>query len=111
MEAMLDYEEGDEEEHALHLQDGGHYSNLIREILEGEEMPPPIQGQRTKIRKAPKKWLDTFHVPYERKLANEMNPIFETAADSAYYVLFGLNTCLSECSNFRRLVFCRKDRF
>jgi hypothetical protein len=40
-----------------------------------------------------------------------MKPLLNLAGESATDVLFGLNTCLAECSHSRRLVFCRKDRF
>ena len=57
-----------------------------------------------------KKWLDVGNAK-EAKFAAEMKKLMELAGECASDVLFGLNTCLSECSNSRRLVFCRKDRF
>jgi len=58
----------------------------------------------------PKRWLD-LNVKKEHEMATKAKALMEKAEDCVSDVLFGLNTCLSECSNSRRLVFCRKDRY
>lgn len=81
---------------------------VVREIVEGE--PVPEEG-RFKVRREPKSWLDIEGNVKDKELALKIKPILQLAGDNVSNVLFGLNTCLSECSNIRRLVFCRKDRF
>jgi hypothetical protein len=63
-----------------------------------------------KVRKKAKMWLDV-RIEKEKKMVEKMKRLTKMAGDCVSDVLFGLNTCLSECSNARRLVFCRKDRF
>lgn len=81
---------------------------VVREILDGEDAGGP---GKVKARRAPKKWLDVANDAKDEELAKKIKPVLKLAGDNVSEVLFGLNTCLSECSNIRRLVFCRKDRF
>lgn len=81
---------------------------VVREIVDGD--PIPAHG-RVKVRREAKAWLDVEGNVKDKDLALKMKPILQLAGDNVSDVLFGLNTCLSECSNIRRLVFCRKDRF
>ncbi len=84
--------------------------NFIKEILEEDANEDERNNPDIKKRKEVKKWLDEKNEK-EKKFIEKMTPLFESAKDCVSDVLFGLNTCLSECSNSRRLVFCRKDRF
>ena len=47
----------------------------------------------------------------EKKLADKMKPLLELMGRLAPSLLTGINTCMSENTNWRRLVFVRKDRF
>jgi rRNA maturation protein Rpf1 len=81
---------------------------IVREILE-DDADENVDG--VKMRREPKRWLDTANNSKEADFAVKMKPLINLAGESATDVLFGLNTCLAECSHSRRLVFCRKDRF
>jgi hypothetical protein len=81
---------------------------VVREVIDGEEVS---DNCRVKVRREAKAWLNTEDDAKDKEMAAKMKPILQLAGDNVSDVLFGLNTCLSECSNIRRLVFCRKDRF
>jgi hypothetical protein len=81
---------------------------IVREILE-DDAEGNVDG--AKVRREPKRWLDIANNSKEAEFAEKMKPLLNLAGESATDVLFGLNTCLAECSHSRRLVFCRKDRF
>jgi Mutator-like transposase/Ulp1 protease family, C-terminal catalytic domain len=100
-------ENGNLEDVEVVVEDG---DEIVREILEDDANEQDMKDESVKKRKEPKRWLDVGNAK-ERGFIEKMTPLFREAGDSASDVLFGLNTCMSECSNSRRLVFCRKDRF
>jgi hypothetical protein len=83
---------------------------MVKEVMEEEATSRDRNNPNVKIRREAKRWLNQQNQK-EAKFIALMKPLFLDAGRTAGNVLFGLNTCLSECSNFRRLVFCRKDRF
>ena len=82
-------------------------AEIVEEVVEEEGVD---YGPSVKVRKKSKMWLDVTNEK-EKEMVEKMKKFTKLAGDCASDVLFGLNTCLSECSNARRLVFCRKDRF
>src|SRR4029079_11256181 len=74
-----------------------------------EDADENVEG--AKVRREPKCWLDIANNSKAAGFAEKMKPLLNLAGESASDVLFGLNTCLAECSHSRRLVFCHKDRF
>jgi hypothetical protein len=83
---------------------------VVVEVLECDANDEEKSNPNVKVRKEAKKWLDR-NIEKEKDFITKMQPLFQEAKRTASDVLFGLNTCLSECINSRRLVFCRKDRF
>ena len=81
---------------------------IVREILQDEA---GNDSDGVKVRREAKRWLDIDNDAKEAEFASKIRPLLQLAGESASDVLFGLNTCLAECSHSRRLVFCRKDRF
>jgi len=79
---------------------------VVPEVLIGDG---EIEGN-VKRRFVPKKILD-IGKPREKQLLEQLTTLVDVARQNASYVLWALNTCAAEGSNFRRLVFCRKDRF
>jgi hypothetical protein len=79
---------------------------VVPEILIGES-EKSANGKR---RFVPKKFLNNTK-PKEKQLLEQLTTLVDVARQNASYVLWALNTCAAEGSNFRRLVFCRKDRF
>ena len=107
LEGLLDLENGNGD-----ADDGvndGEDDQVVREVLR-DDLGDKEPEDGVKVRWSAKRWLDAEN-PKEQTLINKITPLMELAGDSATDVLFGLNTCLSECSNSRRLVFLRKDRF
>ena len=85
-------------------------ANIVKEILEEDAGMLDRENRGVKVRKMPKRWLDESNKK-EAAMIEKMKRLTKLAGECASDVLFGLNTCMSECSNIRRLVFCRKDRF
>jgi hypothetical protein len=79
---------------------------VVPEVLIGDIQ---IQGN-VKRRFVPKKILHDAK-PREKQLLEQLTTLMDVARQNASYVLWALNTCAAEGANFRRLVFCRKDRF
>jgi hypothetical protein len=61
-------------------------------------------------RNGKKDWLDESNAK-DAAICKQLKPLLEQAANGVGEILWGLNTCMSEASNSRRLKFCRKDRF
>jgi hypothetical protein len=103
LDSFLEMEQGNVEEDPLQFDEE---EEIVREVVgDPTECQPGVKNRR-----AAKKWLDSSN-PREADLIEKMRPLFDLAQKSVSNILFGLNTCLSECSNSRRLVFARKDRF
>jgi hypothetical protein len=81
---------------------------VVPEVLIGDG-DGENQGN-AKRRFVAKKILDSAK-PREKQLLEQLTTLVDVARQNASYVLWALNTCAAEGSNFRRLVFCRKDRF
>jgi hypothetical protein len=79
---------------------------LVPEVLIGDG----DSDRNAKRRFVPKKILNGAK-PREKQLLEQLTTLVDVARQNASYVLWALNTCAAEGSNFRRLVFCRKDRF
>ena len=106
LENLLDVDNGQDGENNQH---GTNTDRVVREIVR-DELGNAEAEMGVKIRWSAKQWLDPNNAR-EEALIRKITPLLELAGESASEVLFGLNTCLSECSNSRRLVFLRKDRF
>jgi hypothetical protein len=79
---------------------------VVPEVLIGDGE----SERNAKRRFVPKKILNGAK-PREKQLLEQLATLVDVARQNASYVLWALNTCAAEGSNFRRLVFCRKDRF
>ena len=64
-----------------------------------------------KMRYRHKYWLDINNKATDKKKWESIQYILRLASERIEDVLHCMNTCLVECSNFRRLKFLRKDRF
>jgi hypothetical protein len=80
---------------------------VVPEILFDD---PVARTGKEKLRFVAKKFLNASN-PKEKQLVEQLKTLLVVAEENAGYVLWALNTCAAEGANFRRLVFCRKDRF
>ena len=78
--------------------------------IEIEEVRAPKDAKEADETSGKKDWLDESKAR-DAKICQQLKPLLEQAAQDVGEILWGLNTCMSECSNSRRLKFCRKDRY
>jgi hypothetical protein len=79
---------------------------VVREIKMGEEVPVG-DGKLVKMRRVEKVWLD-LSVKKDAALWAKIAPLMERYANGVHEILWAVNTCASENSNRRRLVFLPK---
>ena len=77
----------------------------------GEIASQVASASKVKLRYRHKRWLDIANNEMDKQKWNSIQYILILAADRIEDVLHCINTCLVECSNFRRLKYLRKDRF
>jgi hypothetical protein len=75
----------------------------------GNDEPTDLFTNSKKRKRTMKIWLD-LNVPRDKAKAEALKTMMEAAVERVDEVLYAMNTCLVECSNWRRLVFLRKDR-
>ena len=78
--------------------------------IEIEEVRAPKDAEEVDETSGKKDWLDESK-PKDAKICQQLKILLDQAAQDVGEILWGLNTCMSECSNSRRLKFCRKDRY
>jgi hypothetical protein len=81
----------------------------VCEILVGEEVPDNSEPGMVKIRRVSKKY---FNLENKKDLASwrKIVAVLERFEDSCEMILFAVDTCMSENSNRRRIVFLPKDK-
>jgi hypothetical protein len=84
--------------------------HIVSEIKMGEEVPVGKDDKFVKMRRVEKVWLD-LSVKKDAALWAKIAPLMERYANGVHEILWAVNTCASENSNRRRLVFLPKDRF
>jgi hypothetical protein len=82
---------------------------VVSEMKVGEEMPDGKDEKFVKMRRVEKQWLDLSRKK-DAALWARLAPIMERYADGVHEILWAVNTCASENSNRRRLVFLPKVR-
>ena len=84
---------------------------IVKEINEGEEIPvgEDMDKKLIKLRRVEKVWLD-LSVKKDAALWAKIALVMERYANGVHEILWAVNTCASENSNRRRLVFLPKVR-
>jgi hypothetical protein len=80
---------------------------IVKEIRMGEEIPVGQDEKLVKMRRVEKVWLD-LSVKKDAALWAKIAPVMERYANGVHEILWAVNTCASENSNRRRLVFLPK---
>jgi len=80
------------------------------DLQEAVLVQPSTQGEVQEMTGGKKDWLNPSNEK-EAKMCAQLVPLLAQAAADVGDILWGINTCMSECSNSRRLKFCRKDRY
>ncbi len=80
---------------------------IVKEIKMGEEIAVGQDEKLVKMRRVEKIWLD-LSVKKDAALWAKIAPVMERYANGVHEILWAVNTCASENSNRRRLVFLPK---